>query len=122
MSNLKFSVLNLLFFILDFRCGLIVATSTVKVAANDFQISMTISKNGYLPERLTAEVTLFAITRLTLFVTFPPHLLTSSASPLLAPFLLNRHALKKKTGSVFREEKSNRGFCVFNFPACSKTL
>jgi hypothetical protein len=48
----------------------------VKVAANDFQISMTISKNGYFPERLAAEVTLSAITRLTFFVTFSSHRLT----------------------------------------------
>jgi hypothetical protein len=53
----------------------------MKVAANDFQISMTISKNGYFPERLTAKVTHFAITRLTFFVTriSPTH--TSLAAP-----------------------------------------
>jgi hypothetical protein len=71
----------------------------VKVAANDFQISMTISKNGYFPERLTAEVTHFAITRLTFFVTriSPTH----TALALLAPFLFNRRALTKSVDSIF---------------------
>jgi hypothetical protein len=53
----------------------------VKVAANDFQISMTISKNGYFPERLAAEVTHFAITRLTFFVTRIPPTHTFLAAP-----------------------------------------
>jgi len=72
----------------------------VKVAANDFQISMTISKNGYFTERLAAEVTHFAITRLTFFVTFSSHRLTFP-SPRLAPFLLNRRALTKTGDSIF---------------------
>jgi hypothetical protein len=61
---------------------------------------MTISKNGYFPERLAAEVTLSAITRLTFFVTFSSHRLTIP-SPRLTPFLFNRRALTKTGDSIF---------------------
>lgn len=93
-AALRIPVFKFLNFNPDFRCGLIVAKRSMKVAANDFQISMTISKNGYFTKRLAAEVTHFAITHLTFFVTRSPHRLTIP-TPRLAPFLLNRRALTK---------------------------